>query len=397
MLSAAPNPSPPILLAYPFRPFFLLTGIYAAVLIGAWTGYLFWGWPLPLGWSSFKWHSHEMLYGLVPAAVAGFLLTAITNWTGAQPLRGAALLGLVGVWVAGRVALWTASWLPAWLVALLDLSFLAILTLYVTSTLMRYQNRRNYILVAVLLLFTLGNVIMHVGFATGHTAWLEAGQLHGLDVVTLLMVIIGGRIIPSFSANWLRNQGLKAAGIRQSANLDRLALGSVALLLPLDWFAAPGYWWGAVALAAGLTNGVRLIGWCGWRVWREPLLWILHLAYLWIVIALLLRAGTGFAQIPASAWQHALGVGAIATLIIGVMTRVSMGHTGRPLKLPEFGLIIYAFILAAALARVLVALQLLQFTFGIFLAASLWVAAFAIFVGLYAPVLARPRADGRPG
>lgn len=392
------NAQPPVLLAYGFRPFFLLTGVYAVAVVLGWMGFLFGGWPLPLGWSPFKWHSHEMLYGLVSAAIAGFLLTAVTNWTGAPPLRGRRLLLLVLLWLAGRVFMWLASWIPAWLVALVDLAFLPVLALYLLRVLVRHNNRRNLVLVAVLTLLFVGNLLMHLGFASGRTGLLDTGEQLGFDLILLLMAVIAGRIVPAFSANWLRMQGGSPDWVTRSVWTDRIALISIALLIPLDVLGAPETMLGPILLLAAFSNGLRLWQWAGWRVRREPLLWILHLAYAWIVLGLLLRALALLTSVlPDSVWQHALGVGAIGTLLLGVMTRVAVGHTGRPLRLVPFGLGIYLAITAAVLLRLLVAVQTIDFRPGLSLAALAWVLAFGLFVVLYWPILSRPRADGRPG
>lgn len=388
----------PVLLRYAFRPFFLLTGIYAVLGVAAWVGFLLAGWPLPVGWSPVQWHSHEMLYGLVPAAIAGFVLTAITNWTQARPLQGTGLLLLILLWMAGRVVMWCAGWLPVWLVALVDLAFLPSLGIYVAVLLIRYQNHRNLILVAMLALLAAGNLLMHLGFATHNHTLLKLGQLHGFDVIAILMLVIGGRIIPAFSANWLRANGRNPEWVKRSDLIDRLALASVILLLPLNWFGAPTQMVGVAALLAGLINLVRLVRWAGWRVAAEPLLWILHLAYGFIVVAFLLRGASAFSNlVPATAWEHLLGVGGIGALILAVMTRVAMGHTGRPLALVPNGIWIYVTILLAAVLRTLVALQWMDFRVGVMLAALCWTLAFGLFVILYFPVLSRPRADGRPG
>lgn len=386
------------LLAYGFRPFFLLTAAYGALVILGWTGFVLGGWALPLGWSPLKWHSHEMLYGLVPAAIAGFLLTAITNWTDARPLNGGKLLALVLLWVAGRVVMGLAAWLPGWLVAAVDLAFLPALGAYLALVLWQHGNTRNLILVGILALLTLGNLLMHVGFIAISPDLLQAGEHLGLNVIVLLMAVIAGRIIPAFSANWLKHNGGNPAWVTRSPWTDRLALASIALLILLDLLNAPTEVLGAAALVAGGINGVRLWQWAGWRVAREPLLWILHLAYLWIVLALLLRAGALFdLGISSTLWQHALGVGGIGILLLGVMTRVSMGHTGRPLKLVRFGLMIYLAIIASAVIRVLAAARIIDYQVGLTTAALFWVLAFGLFVILYWPILSKPRVDGRPG
>ncbi|HVK98937.1 MAG TPA: NnrS family protein [Dongiaceae bacterium] len=388
----------PVLLRYAFRPFFLLTGLYAVLSVAAWAGFLLAEWPLPLGVSPVQWHSHEMLYGLVPAAIAGFLLTAMTNWTQARPLQGTGLLLLILLWVAGRVVMWFAGWLPAWLVAAVDFVFLPVLGIYVASILIRHRNHRNLILIVVLALLAAGNLLMHLGFTTHNDTLLKLGQLLGFDVIAVLMLVIGGRIIPAFSANWLRAKGGNPDWVKRSDLLDRLAIASVILLLPLDGFGASAQLTGSAALFAGLVNLVRLVRWAGWRVAAEPLLWILHLAYAFIVLAFLLRGASAFSNlIPATAWEHLLGVGGIGTLILAVMTRVAMGHTGRPLVLRPMGVWIYVAILLATLLRTTVALQLMDFRVGVMLAALCWVLAFGLFVILYFPILSSPRADGRPG
>lgn len=389
--------SPNALLAHPFRPFFLLVGVYGVLIVLAWMAFLFGGLPLPLGWSPLHWHSHEMIYGLVPAAIAGFLLTAMTNWTGAPPLNNKGLLALVLLWIAGRAVFWFAGSLPTLLVSAVDLAFLPVLALYAGTILVRYKNRRNLVLIAVLTALAVGNLLMHLGFGLGKTPLLKLGQHLGMNIVVLIMVVIAGRITPAFTANWMRIHGGNSEWVRRTPWVSYLALGSVVLLALTDmWAPAPVI--GAIALLAGLSNGVRLFLWSGWRAAREPLLWILHLGYLWIVIGLLLRSAAAFnLGVVDTLWQHALGVGAMGTLILGVMTRVAMGHTGRPLGLKPFGIVIYAAITLAVIVRLLVAAQMMHYSIGINLSALSWILAFALFVVLYWPILSTPRADGRPG
>lgn len=385
------------LLSHPFRVFFVLAAAYAVAVVIGWVAFLFAGWPIPVGWSPLQWHSHEMLYGFVTAAIAGFVLTAMSNWTSAPPLRGLPLLALVMLWLAGRLAMWFAGWLPGWLVALVDLAFLPVLATYVACVLIRHQNRRNLVLVVVLSLLFAGNLLMQIGFITANLGLLQLGQLQGFNVITALIVIIAGRIVPAFSGNWLRSQGADAGAVKTWGWLESLCLGSIVLLMVSDWFGVTTLT-GAIALLAGVANGLRLFGWAGWRTAREPLLWILHLAYLWVVVALLLRGGAVFSEgIPTTLWQHALGVGGIATLILGVMTRVAVGHTGRPLRLLRFGIVAYIAMIVATVLRLLAATGALDYRLGVSLSALAWVLAFSLFIVLYGPVLTGPRADGRPG
>jgi Uncharacterized protein involved in response to NO len=386
------------LLAHPFRPFFLITGIYAVAVMVGWIAFLFGGMPIPVGWAPVQWHSHEMLYGFVTAATAGFVLTAMTNWTGAQPLQGHKLLALLLLWLVGRLAMWFGGWLPDLLVAVLDLAFLPVLGIYVAWVLIAHNNRRNFILVAVLALLFAGNLMMQIGLITQKIGLLYLGQQHGINVITLLMVIIAGRIIPAFSRNWLRLHGDNPEAVKTFRILEIFSIGSVVLLLVADWFPLPIQVKGVLALLAAAANGLRLVGWVGWKTTREPLLWILHLAYLWVAVALLLRGIAGFTPvISASVWQHAMSVGGMATLILGVMTRVTMGHTGRPLKLLRFALLAYIAIILATVLRLLAATGALDFRLGVSLSALAWIVAFGLFVVLYGPALMSPRADGKPG
>ncbi|UUA72373.1 NnrS family protein [Cellvibrio sp. QJXJ] len=377
--------------SYPFRVFFLATALYGIAVVIAWMSYLFGGIPLPLGWTSLHWHSHEMLYGFTSAAIAGFILTAVCNWTGAPPLKGGKLLALVGLWLAGRLSLWTASWLPAGTAMLIDGLFFPILALYLLQLLLRHGNQRNLVLVAILLLLGMGNLAMHWGFLTGKTAWLVQGEQLAFGLITLIMIVIGGRIIPAFSRNWLRQRGGNEGAVKSSNRTDAITLILSAAVIPVDVWLGSGTVAALVILAAAAANAWRLWSWSGWLTRAEPLLWILHLGYAWIIAGLLLKGMAALNLIAPSVWQHALGVGAMGTLILGVMTRVALGHTGRALTLPTFGVIIYLAISIAALSRVLAALGWINYSFGLMLAASGWTLAFALFLLLYWPILTRPR------
>jgi uncharacterized protein involved in response to NO len=381
--------------SFPFRLFFLVVGIYGVLVVLAWMFYLFGGVTLPLGWSPVHWHSHEMLFGLVSAAIAGFILTAVCNWTSTPPLAGKKLLLLGSLWLAGRVAFWLAGWLPLWLVMLLDMLFLPALGIILLRVLLASGNKRNLMLGAMILALALANLSMHIGFITGGTQWLQQGEMLALNLITLIMVVIGGRIIPLFTANWLRNKGVAHQPIVLPL-LDKAGLISVALLIPADMLGLP---WliATIALIAGALQAWRWLNWQGWRTVSEPLLWILHLGYGWLVIALLLKGVANCGLVAPSASLHALGTGAIGTLILGVMTRVALGHTGRPFQLPTLGWLIYVGISLAAVCRVAAALGWVDYRLGLMVAATGWCFAFVLFVILYWPILSRPRVDGRPG
>ncbi len=387
-----------LLLAYAFRPFFLLASTYAALVVLAWAAFLFINLPIATGWSALHWHSHEMLYGLVPAAISGFLLTAITNWTGCKPLRGVTLLALILLWLAGRCVFWLAGDFSGWLVLLIDMAFLPAVVVYTTMTLLRYRNHRNLVLAATLALMSLGNLTMHIGLLSGHAVLLDAGQTVGLYSVVILMTVIAGRITPAFSRNWLRMQGGDSTAVVISPGLDRWALFSICLLLLLELVCPGSLFTGMAALLAALLNGLRLLRWRGWLTIAEPLLWILHLAYLWLVTALVLRGLVLVGvPLPESLWLHTFGVGAVGVLLIGVMSRVALGHTGRPLRLPSGGLVMFAAINLAALVRLGTAMGWVDYRLGISLSAIAWALAFGLYVVLFAPILVSPRPDGRGG
>lgn len=406
MSQATPSPSTPHtdtlpfpLWRYPFRPFFLLTALYAIATVAAWLGTVVFGWPVHGALSPMHWHSHEMLFGMVPAAIAGFLLTAMCNWTGARPLAGAGLVALVLLWLAGRVVMWTSGWWPPVLIAVVDSAFLLAMTLYAGAVLARAGNSRNLRLVAVLGLLTLANVMSHLGYWWLDPSWAWSGERLALFLIVLLVAIIGGRITPFFTANWLAFRGGDQTRVRIRPAVNILALLSTALLIPLAaWPATPPAWLAGAALIAGLANGVRLLGWQGWRGWSEPLIWVLHLGYAWLVAGLLLMGVSHWLPgVPSTAWIHVIAVGAMGTMIIGVMTRVALGHTGRPLALPRGAAAMYVLMTAAVILRLAVALDWIDRTYGLMLSGAAWILTFALFLYWYTPILIRPRADGRPG
>lgn len=385
------------LLSYPFRPFFLLASLYAGATVLVWIGYLFAGWPPSLGAAPIRWHAHEMLLGFLPAAITGFLLTAMTNWTGAPALRGRALAALALLWLAGRLAMICAGLWPGWLVAAIDLAYLPVVAAYAARVLWRYGNRRNLPLAGVIGLLFLANLLFHLQ-RLGIAATAVQGQQLAMNLITLLMVVIAGRIVPAFTANWLRLQARDPRAVQRSPRQDAAAIAATALMIPVDALPGGPRLAAVTALLACALNGARLLRWRGWQTWREPLLWILHAGYLWIVFALLLKGLQPFAGgIHASAWLHAMGAGAAGTLILGVMTRVALGHTGRTLRLPRLGLTMYVAVLAGGLLRVAAALGVLAYRPGLVAGALAWSSAFALFAVVYWPILSRPRADGRPG
>lgn len=387
-----------VLLAYPFRPFFLLTGLYGAVAILGWLGVFFGGWPLVEGVSPIRWHVHEVLFGWIPAAIAGFLLTAMCNWTGAAPLQGRWLGALAGLWLAGRAAMWSMGVLPPVAVAVIDLAFLPVVAMYAGRVILAAGSRRNLVMVAVLALLFAANLMVHLDFIGAAPGLAPAGERMAVNLILLLMVVIGGRITPLFTANWLARQGMASVPVRSSAPWDRLAIAATALMIPADWLGGAPWLGAGVALLAALANTRRLAGWSGWRCGSEPLVWVLHLGYAWIAAALWLKGLTPLLDsLTPAVWLHAAGAGAMGTMVLGVMTRVALGHTGRALQLPRGGAGIYYAITLAAVLRVTAAAGWTDYRISVMVSGLAWAVAFVLFLLWYWPILSRPRVDGRPG
>lgn len=383
--------------AYGFRPFFLGVGLSALVLVPLWAANFTFGLTLATDWPPMLWHAHEMLFGFVVAAIAGFLLTSVPSWTGRRGFAGPPLVLLAATWLLGRLVAATSTAWPFALVAVVDLAFLPALAALLAWPLLRERNR-NTPLLPVLLVLWACNAAFHLGLLRDDLDLARRALLAAVDLVLLLVTVIGGRITPSFTAAALRLRGVEGV-VRARKSLTVLAVTLMVLVALVD-VAWPGSTLaGWIALAAAVVQAARLAQWQGWRVGREPILWILHLAYLWLPAGLALKALWLLAAMPvAAAWLHALTVGAIATMILGVMTRVSLGHTGRALRLHPLVTAAYLLVSAAALARILGAwLPGLGYAAAIVLSAALWTLAFASFLWIYTPILATPRADGRPG
>ena len=385
----------PAILSAGFRPFFLGAALWAAVAVPLWLA-IYGGAPVATELPPLAWHMHEMLFGFAAATVAGFLLTAIPNWTGRLPLQGLPLATLVVLWTAGRIALLLPGWLAPLTVAAIDLSFLALFLLVVLREILAGRNWRNLPMVAALLALLLANLMMHLESA-GVVALQGAGGRLGLATLLLLIALVGGRIVPSFTRNWLAKQRPDLALPAPFGVIDGAALAATALALVV-WVAAPDSaptpW---LALAAALLLGVRLARWRGAATLREPLLAILHLGYGWLPLGLLLLAGTRLLPfLPEAAALHALAVGAVGTMTLAVMTRASLGHTGRPLTAGVGTTAIYGLITLAALLRIGAPLAAARYGLALELAGAAWSSAFGLFVLLYGPLLLAPRRQARP-
>ncbi|MBI3515388.1 MAG: NnrS family protein [Proteobacteria bacterium] len=384
------------LFEFGFRPFFLLASLYAALAVPTWllvmTGVV----VLPTNLSAMQWHGHEMVFGFALAGITGFYLTAVPNWTGAPPVRGGRLMILVALWLAGRAAMWNSAALPASVVAAAELALLPVLAAFVLPALVAAKRPRNLIFLVIPLALETAILLVHLeplGWADD-SAW--TGLQLGIDLALLLITVIGGRIVPTFTANALRARG-EIRLPRTPPLLDRLAILSMLAMLIAD-LTERAPWIGIAALAAALLNAVRLSGWCTPRTLDSPLLWVLHLGYGWLVAGLALKAAAGLTDlVPATAALHALTVGAVGTMMMAVMSRAALGHTGRPLVAHPVVVAAYGLVSLAALLRIAAAVSPSLYLALVETSGALWTLAFVLFLSIYAPILVRPRIDGNPG
>lgn len=383
--------SGPVLLSYGFRPFFLLASIWAAVAMLLWIAMLTGHLALPSAFDMISWHVHELLYGYVPAVIAGFLLTAVPSWTGRPPVTGAPLLALVLVWLAGRVAILCSAHLGPTITAVADLSFLALLSLVLAREILGGRNWRNLKVLILIALFFCGDALFHAEAAGSGVAYSSYGARLGLAVAILLIMVIGGRIIPAFTRNWLKGQGPgRLPTTFNRFDMVSMVLAGLALLL---WIALPERQLTAIlCLLASIFHAARLTRWAGERTFTEPLVAILHIGYVFVPLGFLAVGLTTLwpATMPASAALHAWTAGAIGVMTLAVMTRASLGHLGKPLQATRGIIFIYVCVVAAALLRILAGFTLTPQPL-LDLAAVAWVAAFAGFTLLFGPLLLRPR------
>lgn len=377
------------MLAAGFRPFFLLASVWAAVAVPAWLAAYAYGYALRSGLPPMLWHAREMVFGFGMAAVAGFLLTAIPNWTGRLPLRGAPLAALAALWLAGRVAMLAAGDLGI-AATLADLAFPLALVGVVARELVAGGNWRNLPLLAALGLLLAGNVLVHLQLLEiAYTAAL--GNRLGLATLLMLIALVGGRIVPSFTRNWLARRAPRGSMPAPFGSTDGVALAFTAAGLGA-WVCAPDSAAAAwLRLAAGLALAARLARWRGAATLAEPLLFVLHAGYGWLAFGLALGGLNALVPfLPPSSALHALSVGAVGTMTLAVMTRATLGHTGRPLAADGATVAIYALVAAAAVLRVLSPLAGGYALILTSLAGLAWSGAFATFALHYGPYLVRP-------
>ncbi len=383
------------LFALGFRPFYLFAGLFAIVSIAFWLltyvgdiqagGYL----------RGVFWHRHEMVYGFAIAVMAGFLLTAVRNWTGLPTPTGLALAGLAAVWLAGRVFIVTG---PPMLAALVDVTFIPLLAVAIAVPIIRSRNGRNYKIVALLALIAIAHLVYHLAFLGSFPSWLNhTSVISAIELITLVFAIVAGRVIPAFTRN-----AIPGSDPKNETWLETLAFGSLVLIaiatVSSDWVSVPVLIPTVLLVIAAVSHSLRLALWQPHLTVTRPLLWMMPVAYSWLPLALFLRALAGHAVVGQGAWIHALTAGAISGMMLAMMMRSSLGHTGRALEATSVDMSAFLLLQLAAIVRV---------TAGFFSAdlyrplvifsGVLWVLAFSVFVARYLPMFVKPRIDGRPG
>lgn len=384
-----PRLSPVTLFNYPFRIFFFSLAVQAVLIVPLWVGAVTGRFELPLALPALAWHQHEMIFAWLQAAIAGFLLTAVCVWTGTTRTHGWPLAGLWSVWLLGRLLITLGASLPESLVIGVNLLFLPLVALDAGRRVWQaHQPRQIPILLVLLGLWLMQAVFLITGSGTA----LDGALLMAIT----MMLIIGGRITPNFSKGWLRSRGYDTDDIATIPWLEKAVLAIMALTF-VSVLTMPDPVTGALALVAGALGLARILLWRGWRVARDPLLWILHLSLLWIPVGLWLLAASRLGDLPETVWVHAIGLGAMGGLILGVISRVALGHTGRTLALPSGMVPAFVMIHLGALLRVVTGAGGISWRTGIMVSALLWMLAFGLFLMRYTAILLRPRVDGRPG
>jgi uncharacterized protein involved in response to NO len=388
----APQSSGPALFSLGFRPFFLLAGIAAVVLMAIWLlGYTKRD-PLLTYYGSSGWHAHEMLFGYVVAVIAGFLLTAVRNWTDTVPLRGKPLAALSSLWLAGRILpLFTG--IPPWLVATVDLAFLPILALVLAIPLLRTGEKRNLFIPVLLLVLMAANALVHMEWLGYAMDSARLGVVLAIYTLVLLITAIAGRVIPFFIES-----ALPAVKIRPRPVIGYMSVLTVIILALADLFSPSVQIVVVCALAAALVHAWRLRSWMQRAVLAQPLLWILLVGYAWLIVGFILLAVAYSGLIPTMIAFHALMVGGIGAMTLGMMARVALGHTGRPLRAPPLVSLAFILVNIAAVVRVAGPLLTLRYTKAVIGAAgALWITSFVLFLLVYTPILIQARIDNRPG
>lgn len=377
----------PLILQFAFRPFFLLAGIWAALSAPLWMAH-FLGLPsLPPDIDALNWHQHEMTYGFGLAAATGFILTAIPNWTGRLPVSGIRLAILAGLWLLGRAAFILSDLIGPWFTAAGDLSLLVVLCAAIARELIGGRNWRNLPVLLLFTIFLIGNALVHVE-NLGYAESAALGIRLGIYVLVMLVAVIGGRVVPSFTRNFLARRGAETLPA-PVGGYDRFCLAALALFLLVYWIWPDTQPTAVGAIVVAFLHFIRLARWRGHATGDEPLVWVLHLGYGWIVVGIgMLGVAELTDWLVESAALHALTIGGFGTMILAMMSRATLGHTGRELTTGPMTTLAYLLVSAAALLRISTS-ALGEFgEVALWFSGGAWTAAFLIFVFVYFPMLA---------
>ncbi len=381
------------LFALGFRAFFALAGLAALILIVFWNA-MFKGAFMPEHYfPDSYWHAHEMLLGYAVAVIAGFLLTAVKNWTGKPTLTGDSLAGLCLLWLYGRILPFYAGLLPDALIALVDFSFLPVLAYQVSKPIIEVKQYKNLVFIGLLLLLALGNGLIHIDML----AWQENTAATGIGlivaVIIVMILIISGRVFPFFT-----ERGIPGTLIIRNPLLDKAAIAAAVVVFCLQLSGISGTLLALAAFAAVAVNSARVAGWYVPRIRYVPLLWVLYVGYAWVILGFMLTALSAYSVVAPSLALHAFTLGGIGVLTLGMMARVSLGHTGRALKASNAIAVAFVLINIAALFRVLLPIALPHwYEILIYVSTLSWLAAFSLFVFVYSPILTSLRIDGQEG
>jgi uncharacterized protein involved in response to NO len=372
-----------------FRPFYLLASAFAAISIVLWV--LQYAGFLPIAYPrGAAWHGHELIFGYTLAVIAGFLLTAVRNWSGRPTPTGGLLIALCALWLAGRLLVLSPYGVAA---ALVSAAFPVAVAIAIAVPLVRSANRRNYFFVGLLVLLGAADLVFQLALVGVLDLPARPGLQAGLDVILFVMAVMGGRVIPMFT-----NNGVRGANARRHAAVEKVALGGILVLLVADLLPVPAPALALIALVCAVAHAIRLALWDSRKTLGTPIVWILHAAYAWIVLHLAFRALAAVGWVPEPLATHALTIGAIGGLTVGMMTRTARGHTARPLEADRAEVACYMLVQLAAAVRVLGPLVVPSvYVASVVASGVLWSAAFALYFIRYWPILTRPRLDGKPG
>ncbi|WP_339725672.1 NnrS family protein [uncultured Paraglaciecola sp.] len=381
-----------------FRPFFLFACLFAILSISAWAlvqaGQLYF---MPYGGVIF-WHAHEMLFGFVAAIIVGFLLTAVQSWTGLRATHGKPLMVLFTLWLVGRLVMLLDLFSNQWINAVFDMSFLLLAAFFMAKLVLKVKQYRNLIFVPILLLLATANLFTHLSVMTGEINFYTQGMYATVMIITLIMTVVAGRVFPMFTAN-----GTQTTKVDNLAWLEKTVISLTALLVLVHLTGAQHFLTSKLMvflyIACSLAHSIRAIRWRPQVTFKTPLVWSLHLAYWFIPISFLLFAlHYGGVDISASNALHGLTAGAMSSLILAMIARIALGHTGRPLAPHWCMKYAFALIVLAGSIRIISPHLQTYFSFNLnVLSAVLWALAFGIYVVIYTPILITPRPDGRPG